>query len=121
MRLLNTSSVRVTRYGEQALDDNGNVVVTQKQVFSVTGNWQPIPNVQKGEVAKVLPEGVKIEDVLVFFTKSELKPDNEKTGFTGDEVELDGWRYKVIQERNWSVQLPRIRHREFLLVRKTKL
>lgn len=121
MRLLNVSKIKVVRYGEQAVDDNGNIVTTQKQTFAIVGNWQPVPNVQKGEVAKVLPSGVTIDDVVVFFTKFELKPDNEKSGITGDEVELDGWRYKVHQERNWSVQPLTIRHREYLLIRKTKL
>lgn len=121
MRLLNNSPIRVIRYGEQAVDDYGNIVTTQNQVFSVVGNWQPVPNVQKGEVAKILPSGVIIDDVLVFFTKHELRPDNEKSGITGDEVELDGWRYKVHQERNWSVQPLTVRHREYLLIRKTKL
>lgn len=119
MMLLSKSKVQVKRYGEQAIDDNGNVVVTPARVFDIQCNWQPVPNTSKGEIAKVLPSGVTIDDVIVLFTKTELRPDDEKNQVTGDEVVINNVLYKVHQERNWSRYLS-IRHYEYLLIRKVK-
>lgn len=119
MRLLNATTVQVNRYGQQSIDNNGNIVVSPTQTFSIQCNWQPVPNTSKGEVAKILPDGIAIDDVIVLFTRSNLRVDRETTGNTGDEVIIDGALYKVLQERDWSRYLT-IKHREYLLVRKTK-
>lgn len=120
MNLLNATKVTVKRYGEQAIDDNGNIVVSPLTTFIIRCNWQPVPNTAKGEIAKVLPEGVTVDDVVVLFTKSNLRLDKESSGNTGDEVIIDGNLYKVAQERDWSRYLS-IKHREYLLIRKNKL
>jgi hypothetical protein len=119
MNLLTATKVQVKRYGVQAIDDNGNIVVTPTQTFNIQCNWQPVPNTSKGELAKILPDGVTIDDVIVLFTRSNLKLDREVSGTTGDEVIIEGELYKVLQERDWSRYLS-IKHREYLLVRKTK-
>lgn len=119
MRLISLSTVQVNRYGEQAIDDNGNIVVSPLKTFNLQCNWQPLPNTSKGEVAKILPEGISIDDVIVLFTKSSLRTDNEAKGITGDDVNIEGSLYKVLMERDWSRYLS-IRHKEYILVRKTK-
>ena len=119
MRLLKTTKLKVKRYGEQAINDVGDIVVSAAGTFTIDCNWQPVPNVQKGEIASVLPSGVQITDVVVLFTRSELRVDDESKSLTGDEVEINGSLYKVHQERDWSRFLS-IKHREYLLIKKVK-
>ena len=119
MRLLNNSTVTVNRYGTQAVNDVGDIVIVGSSTFTIKCNYQPVPSNTKGEVAAILPSGVQISDVLVLFTKGELRLDNEASQIVGDEVVIDGSLYKVHQERNWTAQ-PVLKHREYLLIRKTK-
>jgi hypothetical protein len=119
MRLLSASVVTVKRYGEQLLDDFGNVTTSASQSFSIKCNWQPVPTSTKGEIAAILPSGIQISDTMVLFTKSVLRVDDETSGLVGDELTLDGVLYKVHLERNWSRYLS-IKHREYIVVRKNK-
>jgi hypothetical protein len=119
MRLLRNSTVTVNRYGEQAVNDVGDIVITDGVTFNIKCNYQPIPNVQKGEVAQILPSGVQISDLLILYTQDTLRLDDEENQIIGDEVIINGNLYKAFQERNWTAQ-PFLKHKEYLLIRKTK-
>lgn len=120
MRLLSLSTLEVKRYGKTYLDEFGDVTVSPPTTFVIKCNWQPLANVQKGEMASILPEGVKITDVLNLWSTSELYVDDEVAQTVADEITIEGRVYKVHQARNWNRYLPRIKHYEYMLVRKEK-
>jgi hypothetical protein len=119
MRLLNKSSATITRFGEQIIGEFGDIETTQARTLTIKCNWQPLPTQSKGEIAAILPSGVRITDTLVLYTKTALKVDDESNGVTADEVNIDGVLYKVFVERNWNRYL-RIKHYEYILTRKNK-
>ena len=119
MRLLGMSEVSITRFGEQVLGEFGDIETTAPRTFKIKCNWQPLPTQTKGELASILPSGVRITEVIVLFTKTALRVDDEVKGITADEVLIDGILYKVFTERNWNRYLS-IKHYEYILTRKNK-
>lgn len=120
MRLLSATTLQVKRYGETFLGEFGDVTVGAPTIFNIKCNWQPLANVQKGEAASILPEGVKVGDVLNLWTTTELYVDDEISQTVADEITIEGRVYKVHQSRNWNRYLPRIKHYEYMLIRKEK-
>lgn len=119
MRLIGLSDATVTRFGEQIITEFGDVETTPSRTLTIKCNWQPLPTQSKGEIAAILPSGVRITDVIVLFTKTALRVDDEANSVTADEVLIDGILYKVFTERNWNRYL-RVKHYEYILTRKNK-
>lgn len=53
--------------------------------LNIRGTLQPIGNLAQ-EIQRVLPEGVRMDDVRVLYTVTELRVGNDRTGIEADNV-----------------------------------
>jgi hypothetical protein len=67
-------------YGANGKWTNGNLVD-----LDIRGSLQPIGNLAQ-EIQKVLPSGVRMDDVRVLYTRTELRVGNDRTGIEADNV-----------------------------------
>ena len=98
-------------------DSNRNFVDKDPKSFCTMSSIQPY---RKGKDQVVLPEGIRSEDVLVVWTKDELRVADQFKNLKADETTVDGREYVTFYVSNWNRHGLSIDHYEAILVRKDK-
>lgn len=123
MRFLNKTPITVYR---RHTDDEGYLGEDGRWVYDVQEDAIPIrcslqPYIREGNDKEYLPEGIKAEDSLYLFTKTEIFTSDDRLKKRADEVEVYGYRYQCIRVKNYTGFGLRTDHYECVFVRKDKL
>lgn len=125
MRLLNRHTLRVKRKIADAghFNENGRWVSDDNIVeVIIKGNCQPYikGSVQNG-TQLVLPEGVRLTDTRILYTKARLQTSDDVEGKEADLVIVDNHDYEVFMRMDWENQLSRTSHNEYIIIRRDKM
>jgi len=71
--------------------------------LDIRGSLQPIGNLAQ-EIQRVLPEGVRMDDVRVLYTRTEVRVGNDRTGVEADDIIF----YNPFVERNEVYEVFRV-------------
>ena len=125
MRLLNTSTIPVTRKTPNSgyLDPQTRQWVegTAETTFHVNCSIQPWLETNKHNKTIKLPEGVTSGDVLWVFTTTELKQAREQLNQEADTALIDGLEYECFVVKNWKRYGLRVDHYHCLFILKDLL
>jgi len=118
MKLLNTNQfIRIRSDGEGYYNSKGKWTDGEKTRTPYRGTIQPIGS--STELQKVLPEGVLLDDVLVLYTKLDLRTGNDRTGIEADDIEFMEETYEVFKVDRWYAAR-RLSHMKAYIYRKDR-
>lgn len=103
--------------GEAYLKDGVFVESSVEEEIPVKGSLQPY---REGAKKSRLPEGVSVKDAYLFYTKTKLVASDEILKTDADETIIDGVRYEIYEDSNWSRYGLKTDHYAYLLLRKNK-
>lgn len=97
MSFFNSQSIKVLRptsghYVNGRWEDAG-----APEIFNISGTVQPTT----GEKLEVLLEGKRAEKIVEIITSTKLRATNPETQTKGDNVEIDGEVFEIIQALGW--------------------
>ena len=118
MDLMRETKLTFTRYEEGDVDDSGRWVESVSSEIVAWGSLQPL---DKGEISKVVPEGVKVTSAFWFLTETELRVADPLNQISADETIIKGNKFEVFDSADSTfTQMIDMGHYEFLLIRRDK-
>lgn len=118
MNLLNETKLTFTRYGSGDIDDSGKWVETSSSDIVAYGSLQPL---DRGEISRVTPEGIKVKSAFYFSTTTELFPADVNTQKSADVTFIKGQPYEVFESADSTfTTMVGMGYYEFLLIRRDK-
>jgi hypothetical protein len=116
-RLIKDIPLTFYRFGEQEIDDNGNLVNTEATMISTKGSLQPL---QKGDITLLQEGGLAVDGSRIYYTKTKLKGADPYGQTQPDEVEIDGVVHEVFDPEDWNQTkvLRRVAHYKYILARR---
>lgn len=120
MRLLRRHALQIVRKtSEGYYNENGRWVSGEASVtVPIRGNLQPYNN---SLTQKVLPKGVVATDVRILYTVAQLRTSDEVAWTEADVLLLNDIEYECFSVMDWSQQLARTSHYEYLFIRRDKI
>lgn len=115
MAILEQIQLTFTRYGDTIEDEYGNIQRSQPMKIGAIGNLQPL---RSGQTSEILPEGRRVSDGRVFYTKTQLNAANPRTQQPADECEIGGRKFEVHDVADWSTNSSIMAHYEVILFAK---
>lgn len=118
-RLLNSKSLSFTRYTEQEIDENYEVIdsVPEADPILAKGSVQPY---EQDNDSDNFPEGRNSTTAYIFFTKTGLRYAERNNQSKGDTTTIRGRKYEVFPYEDWDIdfedQPRRVSYRSYLLI-----
>ena len=116
-RLLNKSTLTITRYGEYYIDGEGNPVLTSPTPITIRCNIQPF---REGQETILLEDGTQIKTGEIVRTTTLLRTMEDNGQLPADETVIDGVQYICFKKENWIRYLSQ-KHYKYIFIRKDKL
>lgn len=114
-RLMSTSSITFKRNsGVGYYNTSGEWVEGATTDVPTVGNIQPY---RAGTSQMTLPEGLKAEDALIYYTETPINTVSQFTKTLADQVDIDSRTYIAHNSENWARYGLRCDHYKVLLVR----
>lgn len=118
LRLLNATSLNITRYGGYYIDNEGNNVLRNPETISIRCNIQPY---REGDQTVLMPDGTQIKGGQIVRTTTLLRTmDDATTSTPADETVIDGVEMICFWQENWNRYL-KTKHYKYIFIRKDKL
>lgn len=119
MRLLNRHKVLILRNALKGhYDLNGDWVDNSEPIeMHVIGNVQPY---LKSNTQVKLPDGIREDDVRIFYTRAVLQTANKKNGTMADKMVYKGTHYEAFTVFDWGGQ-GRLEHHAVVFIKEDKM
>lgn len=111
---LNTHSITFTRTSKSTLGANGKFTKGTGTPLPTKGSLQPL----RGSETNILPQGKSSSDFRWYYTKTELRSDNQHTKLPADECTINGTPFEVFRVEDWTGFSTYTDHYKCLLIRK---
>lgn len=120
MRLLRRHTLTVVRkISEGYYNDDGLWVSGDSETKTqIKGNLQPY---NSSLTQKVMPKGIMAADVRILYTTAQLQTSDERSWKEADILLVGGVEYECFSVMDWSMQLKRTSHYEYLFIRRDKI
>jgi len=115
MSLTTQQTLTFTRYGEQTEDEYGFLVPGAQTSIETKGSLQPF---RLGKTSTVTPEGVKPQDLRIYYTKTLLNSSDVDNQIPADTTTIGGEELVVVDNGDWTTNLSTLKHYKVILVRK---
>lgn len=118
MDLLSETKLTFTRYDVGDIDDSGKWIKPSSSEVIAWGSLQPL---DRGEITKVAPEGIKVKSAFYFSTTTELFPADMFNQKSADVTTIKGYEYEVFDSADDTfTDMVDMGYYEFLLIRRDK-
>lgn len=115
MPLISQISLTFNRYGEQEIDENGDISKPTPTTVSATGSLQPL---RFGDRQLLSQQGKSSNDARIFYTKTALKNADPYLQTPADETVINGVVYQVFDAGDWTTNTSTLAHYKVILIRK---